>query len=92
MSGIVDFSGQSCLTRCMITKSTLIKELGSGAALARVAEVSRQSVDQWGEQVPVARCPVIQRNTRGRYTIYSLRPDVFGPGPDIAPTGQEQPA
>lgn len=62
-----------------ITQYLSASERGSAADLARVLDVSPVMVSQWArgaKQVPVSRCPDIERATRGRVTAEELRPDV----------------
>ena len=66
----------------MITKSKLIRELGSASALAAAACVSKQAVSQWGEQVPLESA--IRLAQTGRWTLHALRPDKFTSGDKAA--------
>lgn len=69
----------------MITKTTLIAELGSAAAVAEAAGCTRQAVSQWPERVPVRSAIALSRS--GRWSLNDLRPDVFGdPAPQPDPT------
>jgi DNA-binding transcriptional regulator YdaS (Cro superfamily) len=69
----------------MITKTILIRQLGSAAALAKAAQVTRQAVFQWPDKVPVERCRAIEAATEGKVTVHDLRPDIFGPAPGVPP-------
>ena len=62
----------------MVTKSELIKQLGSKSALAAAAGVSKQAVSQWAEQVPLESA--IRLAQTGRWSLHDLRPDKFTSG------------
>lgn len=66
----------------MITKSDLVRELGSASALAAAAGVSKQAVSQWGEQVPLESA--IRLAQTGRWSLQDLRPDKFTSGDKAA--------
>lgn len=59
----------------MITKSYLLAELGSMAAIAKEADCTRQAVKQWDETIPLPSAVKIAR--KGRWTLHELRPDLF---------------
>ncbi|MBV5308174.1 Cro/CI family transcriptional regulator [Chromatium okenii] len=61
----------------MITKSILLSELGSLAAIAEKAGCSKQAVSQWKEKIPLRSA--INLSLKGKWSIYDLRPDIFGP-------------
>lgn len=53
--------------------------------LARRVGVTYQAVRKWEKsRTPAERCRAIERATGGQITRYELRPDVFGPAPDVA--------
>lgn len=55
---------------------TLIDDLGGPSAVARMLGIKLPSVLGWKGRVPKERCPVIERETNGRFTVEKLRDDV----------------
>ena len=58
------------------------------AAFAESLDVSQGTISHWlagRVQVPLERCPAIERVTEGAVTRYDLRPDFFGPAPGVPP-------
>lgn len=75
-----------------------IEICGSQAELARrLGEpVQQQHVWNWvnraGGRVPPEQCIPIERAVDGAVTRYDLRPDVFGPAPEIAARPVSEPS
>ena len=58
------------------------------AAFAGQFGVTQAAVSQWLKKVPAERVMEIERKTFGQVTRYEMRPDLFGPVPQL----QEQQA
>jgi DNA-binding transcriptional regulator YdaS (Cro superfamily) len=54
----------------------VIAAVGGKSALARLAGVKRQAVQQW-RQVPARHCVTIEAATAGQVTCQQMRPDIF---------------
>lgn len=59
-----------------------IKEIGNATRLAGQLGISLQAVSQW-KQAPPQHVLAIERATGGKVSRYELRPDIFGPSPDL---------
>lgn len=51
-----------------------VKFFGSRAELARALQIRRQSINDWGETVPLARQYQIERLTRGKLKAPPVAP------------------
>jgi DNA-binding transcriptional regulator YdaS (Cro superfamily) len=62
----------------------LIEHFGGVTRTAEAFGVRPPSVCEWRErgQLPVGRCLDAERLSRGAFTRYQLRPDLFGPAPE----------
>lgn len=61
-----------------------IEAAGGATALARAVGVVPMAVQQWKKRgVPPERCLLVEAATHGAVTRYDLRPDIFGPAPDV---------
>lgn len=75
----------------MITVNDLKNDpaFGSYVAIAAICRgpdgrpLSKQAVTRW-KSIPAEHCRAIEAATSGRFTRYSLRPDVFGDAPPPA--------
>lgn len=63
-----------------------IEAAGGQARLAAILQVTPSLVSQWAtNRRPVAatHCIAIQRAANNEVTVHDLRPDVFGPNPNL---------
>ena len=66
--------------------TSAIEKANGPSALARKLGITPHAVIQW-DRVPAARAIEVERHTG--VSRHELRPDIFGPGPQPAPTGEQ---
>lgn len=67
-----------------------VEIVGGQTAMARICNVQQPHVWNWlnkSEKAPAEKVLAIEEATKGQISRYALRPDVFGPAPQV-PTQQ----